>query len=451
MLPIAPHELQKPLLILEALRCEYQWASDRIHQFVIEGMADNARAFEKKQVVYYPYLEQKVDAGKGLLEELASRSCLVVTDDFPCFFLPRMVAKVATRLTVRLEKVDSNGLLPLRATDRVFSRAHDFRRFLQKNLRPHLDDFPKPDPLSRLRIPELNGVPVDIQRRWPSASVIDIAEHPEKLTEFPIDHAVRVMATRGGVSAAAKTLRAFRKRKLHRYQDDRNQPQEDVTSGLSPYLHFGHVSPHEVFAQLMKDEEWTTTDLAEKATGSSSGWWGCSPAVESFLDELITWREVGYNMCWQRDDYDRYESLPGWAQETLAVHANDSRPSVYSLNEFEAAATHDDLWNATQTQLIREGRIHNYLRMLWGKKILHWSESPQTALRIMIELNNKYAIDGRNPNSYSGIFWVLGRYDRAWGPEREIFGKVRYMTCENTARKVRVKQYVERYRPEASG
>ena len=169
--------------------------------------------------------------------------------------------------------------------------------------------------------------------------------------------------------------------------------------------------------------------------------------MESFLDELITWRELGYNMSWQREDYDQYESLPEWAQKTLAQHANDTRPHVYDLQQFDGGETHDELWNAAQRQLVTEGRIHNYLRMLWGKKILEWSTSPREALRMMIELNNKYALDGRNPNSYSGILWVLGRYDRAWGPERPIFGKVRYMSSENTARKVKVKRYIKQYSP----
>ena len=165
------------------------------------------------------------------------------------------------------------------------------------------------------------------------------------------------------------------------------------------------------------------------------------------MDQLVTWRELGYNMCRWRADHDRYDSLPDWAVRTLRDHFDDTRDHLYSLQEFEAAETHDELWNAAQRQLRVDGSIHNYLRMLWGKKILHWSKSPLEALRIMIELNNKYALDGRDPNSYSGIFWILGRYDRPWGPERPIFGKVRYMSSRNTRRKLKVAGYLDRYGP----
>jgi deoxyribodipyrimidine photo-lyase len=146
-----------------------------------------------------------------------------------------------------------------------------------------------------------------------------------------------------------------------------------------------------------------------------------------------------------RDDYDRFDSLPEWALKTLRKHERDERAHVYTLDQFEQAGTHDPLWNAAQTQLVREGRIHNYLRMLWGKKIIEWTPSPEAALEIMVELNNKYALDGRDPNSYSGIFWSLGRYDRPWGPERPIFGTVRYMSSENTARKFKVRGYIQKY------
>jgi deoxyribodipyrimidine photo-lyase len=152
-------------------------------------------------------------------------------------------------------------------------------------------------------------------------------------------------------------------------------------------------------------------------------------------------------MCAHREDYDRFDSLPAWALRALAKHARDPRPVLYSPRQLEHADTHDPLWNAGQLQLAREGRLHNYIRMLWGKKILEWSRRPEDALAVMIELNNRYALDGRDPNSYSGIFWALGRYDRPWGPGRAVFGTVRYMSSENTARKVRVREYIRRYAP----
>jgi deoxyribodipyrimidine photo-lyase len=167
--------------------------------------------------------------------------------------------------------------------------------------------------------------------------------------------------------------------------------------------------------------------------------------AEAYLDQLITWRELGFNMAWHRAGHAQFESLPGWALETLGQHEGDPRPHLYSHGEFAEARTHDPLWNAAQRQLLREGIIHNYLRMLWGKKILKWTANPREAARYMIELNDRYALDGRDPNSYSGIYWCLGRYDRPWGPERPVFGKIRYMTSANTARKLRVRDYMERF------
>jgi deoxyribodipyrimidine photo-lyase len=214
---------------------------------------------------------------------------------------------------------------------------------------------------------------------------------------------------------------------------------------LSPYLHAGHLSAHEVFLSIAERDEWDPGRLAERVTGSRHGWWGASEATEAFWDQLIIWRELGLNMATHHDDYTAYDSLPAWAIATLEKHAGDPRQHIYDLESFERGETHDPLWNAAQNQLRREGRIHNYLRMLWGKKILEWTPTPRHALEVMVELNNKYALDGRDPNSYSGIFWVLGRYDRAWGPERPIFGKVRYMSSDNTARKINVRGYLRRY------
>lgn len=442
-------ELDKPLLVLEALRCDYQWASDRLHWFVMQGMADNARRLSGTPVTYYPYLEPSPGAGDGLLLALADRACAVVSDDFPCFFLPRMQAKIASRLPVCFEIVDSNGLLPMRATEKVFARAVDLRRYLQRELPNHLgqSDFPLRDPLQQADLHNGFEVPAEILKRWPAADPVALAENVDCLSAFPIDHQVSPAAFDGGERAARSCLLEFLSDRLQRYSEDRNQPEEQATSGLSPYLHFGHISVHEVFHALAEHVGWTLADVSGKANGSRSGWWGTDETTEGFLDELITWRELGYNMCSKRPDYARFSSLPEWARQTLAEHEADPREYIYSLEEFEEAKTHDDLWNAAQMQLVTEGRMHNYLRMLWGKKILHWTARPQEALRIMIELNNKYAVDGRNPNSYSGILWVLGRYDRPWGPERPIFGKIRYMTSDSTRKKLKVQGYIEKYAP----
>jgi deoxyribodipyrimidine photo-lyase len=438
-------ELRRPLVVLEALRHGYRWASDRLHQFVLDGIRDNAARLKSLPVLYYPFVETKDRPGQGLVEALAARSCCVVTDDFPCFFLPRMVAATATRLSVRLECVDSNGLLPLRVADSAFPTAHVFRRFLQENLPAHLGATPKTDALRGAKLSPLAALPAEITRRWPAADAKLLAGEAAVLATLPIDHAVAVAPIAGGPVAAQRVLARFLRRLLSDYPQQRNEPDADGTSGLSPYLHFGHVSAHQVFAAIADREDWTPTQLGARARGKRSGWWGMSEPAEAFLDQLVTWREVGFNFCSQREDYDRFESLPDWAQKTLTRHATDPRANEYSLEEFETSRTHDRLWNAAQAQLVREGRMHNYLRMLWGKKILQWTSTPRDALAVMIELNNKYALDGRDPNSYSGIFWVLGRFDRPWGPERPIFGTVRYMTSENTARKYSVKDYIARY------
>jgi deoxyribodipyrimidine photo-lyase len=441
-------ELRKPLLIFEPLRVGYRWASDRIHRFVIDGMADNAsrmRGLRNRGIYYFPYVEPHFDADKGLLAALAERACVVVTDDFPSFFLPRMVAAAGSHLKVRLEQVDSNGLLPLRATDRVFTTAHSFRRYLQKEITKHLEHSPESDPLQQLSLPVMPKLPVSLTRRWPAAAAKLLAGDKAELAALPIDHTTKVVATSGGAQAARKKLKLFLQQKLKKYVEDGNDPDRNVRSELSPYLHFGHLSSHEMFDVLMSRMKWSMRRVAKKASGQREGWWRAGANAEAWLDQFVTWRELGYNMSAQREDYDQYESLPEWSVATLEKHASDPREFIYELDEFAAAQTHDPLWNAAQVQLLREGQIHNYLRMLWGKKILEWSATPRDALNVMIELNNRYALDGRNPNSYSGIFWCLGRYDRPWGPERPIFGKVRYMSSENTRRKLRLKEYLQKY------
>ncbi len=440
----------KPLLIFEPLRARYRWASDRIHRFVIEGMRDHATELAGKAIGYYPYVEPAPGVGTPLLHQLAKQACVVVTDDYPCFFLPQMIDAVKDRLPVRLQTVDSNGVMPLRLPDRTFTVAHSYRRWMQKNILDALIDRPKPKPLSRLNLPVFTGLNHILLKRWPAADFPTLLEGAG-LSRIPINHAVRpVSECVGGDTAAEQRLNQFLNYRLTDYNDDRNHPDAQATSGLSPYLHFGHISAHEVVNRILEHESWTP-DKAAAANGKNSGFWNTSQTAEAFLDQILTWRELGFNLSHrQPHDYDRYESLPAWALKTLDAHATDKRPAVYSLDEFEQSKTHDELWNAAQRELVQSGAMHNYLRMLWGKKILHWTETPQQALEVLIELNNKYALDGRDPNSYSGIFWTLGRYDRAWGPTRPVFGNVRYMTSDSTRKKLKLKGYLAKYQASPS-
>lgn len=437
-------ELGVPLLVLEALRVGYQYASDRFHRFVLDGMAANAAAFRAAGITYLPYVEPEAGAGRGLLAALAAQARLVVADEYPAFFLPRMIAAAGAALDVRLEQVDGNGVLPLRAHGREHTTAASFRRHWQKVIAPHLAAAPRARPLTsvarELRDAEL---PAGVARRWPAATAALL--DGKGLERLPIDHRVGPVDYRGGAPAAAAALRTFVAERLARYEE-RNQPDADVASGLSPYLHFGHVGAHEVIHAVWRDAGWEPARVTgARATGSRAGWWGLPAAHEGFLDQIVTWRELGFGFCFHRADGDQYESLPAWARKTLDAHASDPRPDLYTTAALDEASTHDPLWNAAQRQLVAEGRIHNYLRMLWGKKILEWTPSPRAALATMLELNDRYAVDGRDPNSLSGIAWTLGRFDRAWGPERPIFGLIRYMSSANTARKLDVKAYLARW------
>ena len=437
-------ELKRPLLVLEALRCDYPCASDRLHRFVLEGMADNARAFAG-HAAYFPYVERARGEGKGLIRRLSEEACVVVTDTYPAFFLPQMTTAGARQSQVRLEAIDSNGLIPLGAHGREFPTARGYRAFMQRELKTHLAQFPAEDPLAAL-----DGIPAatlgsDVQSRWPAADPELLAGSASVLSHLPIDHGVAPVQSHGGSAEARRRLRAFVDTRLSRYQDDGNHPDADATSRLSPYLHFGHLSAFEVFSAVMSHERWTTRRLTGRGGGAREGWWGVSPSAEHFLDQLVVWRELAFNGCaWS--SARGYEAVPPWARRTLDAHLEDPRAHLYSRTQLEAAETHDRIWNAAQRQLMAEGWFHGYMRMLWGKKMLEWTEHPAEALVHMEDLMDRYSLDGRDPISYASYGWVLGRYDRPWF-ERPIFGTVRYMSSESASRKLRLKQWLARYTP----
>ncbi len=326
----------------------------------------------------------------------------------------------------------------------MYTTAASFRRFLHKNILEHVLPLPESEPLAALSAPR-EGIGRTVTERWPTAD-FDHLLSGGGIDALPLSGVAQPVPIEGGSEVGETKASDFIARRLSTYSEDRNHPDSNGGSGLSPYFHFGHISAHAMVGEILQKEGWALPESTPKPTGKREGWWGLSAASEAFFDELITWREVGYTFCHHRlEDYDTFESLPTWAQTTLNEHRSDPRPWIYTLEQLDQAQTHDPVWNAAQNELRRTGRMHNYLRMLWAKKILEWSESPEDALEVLIELNNRYALDGRNPNSYSGIFWTLGRFDRAWGPVRPIFGKIRFMSSDSTKRKLKLKNYLEKY------
>jgi deoxyribodipyrimidine photo-lyase len=227
----------------------------------------------------------------------------------------------------------------------------------------------------------------------------------------------------GGSAAAQKRLRRFLRHSLHRYANSSNQPSENATSGLSPYLHFGHISSLQVALAVRK--------YAREH----------KLLPDEFLEELIVRRELAFNFARFTDHPESIDALPDWARKTLAKHARDKRDPLYSRDQLEQARTHDPLWNAAQKELLGTGKIHGYYRMYWGKKILEWSRTPADALATAVYLNDRYALDGRDPNSYTNILWCFGLHDRPW-VERPIFGQVRYMSYDGMRRKTDVDAYI---------
>jgi deoxyribodipyrimidine photo-lyase len=438
------NELGKPLLIYEGLNADYPWASKRPHQFLLEGMTEHLEAADEHDATYYPFVEQEAGEGKGLLYRLAKQSAVVVSDEYPVFIMREHNERVPRRVGVPYITVDSNGLIPLQLTDKAPYSAYFFRKTMQKHFVESYSRPPKKNPLEDLNHTQPITLSDQFLERYPRADQ-RLQGIPAFLESMDFEKEIAPVDLEGTRIAGLEQLDRFVNGKLLSYDDDRNDPDKEATSGLSPWLHFGKVSAYEaVKAALDKQPEEWSLDSITFNNGSTGGFFNGDPNIDGFLDEIITWREVGFHFAHHRPDYAVLESLPDWVLETLNDHRDDPREYIYSFEAFEQAQTHDEIWNAAQRQLIRDGIIHNYLRMLWGKKILEWTPDPETALRYMIDLNNWYAIDGRDPNSYSGIFWVLGRFDRPW-QERPIYGKLRYMTSKSTRRKVKLDDYLQEY------
>ena len=449
-----------PLLVVECLALQHRWANDRISTFVLQGMIDNRDSFSNSGITYVPYVETKRKEASGLLKGWLQRARACVIDDYPTYYPKHVLNTAISVKPCEVHVVDSNGFMAMRAQGRDFSTAYSLRRHLHKTIREHMHEFPEAKPLRSTG--DLPALPPDIVQavfsetntpQTPYEFLWRVAEGGDvgrvALSTLSIDHEVEpVIGKRGGHLEGRRRWKEFFSSRLAAYHEMRNHPQERGASGLSPWLHFGHISVHAILHDLFTHHQWDVSLVNPPNDGRRNGWWGLPEPVEAFLDQIITWRDIGFIHCAMIENHTAYESLPQWAQTTLAEHAADDRPYLYSFEELESARTHDPLWNAAQNQLRQEGIIHNYLRMLWGKKILEWSPSPQVAMEWMIALNDRWALDGRDPNSYTGIGWVLGKFDRGW-TERAVYGKIRCMTSASTARKFKTKAYVERYNGDA--
>jgi deoxyribodipyrimidine photo-lyase len=409
------NERSLPLVVYEGLTFSYPWANDRFHTFILEGVAEKQVEFADRGIRYIFYLQRKQSDPRNTVAQLAQEAALLVTDDYPCFIVPGHNERIS-QLTLPVYAVDANGMVPLSALPKEEYAAYTIRPKINRLLpdlpriinTPHID-VPKPE--------------LDVACPETIVSEENIAEF---VSECDIDHSVKPSDRyHGGTNAARQRLNHFVQNILPHYEKTQKEPSIDGVSRLSPYLHFGFISIQEVVAAV------------EKAKAPK-------PAKEAFLEQAIVRRELSFNFTRHNPHYDSLQSLPAWASQTMREHADDPRPELLDAETIEAAETYDELWNAAQRELVSTGHLHNYVRMLWGKRVIEWQRSYEMAFELLVHLNNKYALDGRDPNSYAGILWCFGKHDRPWF-DREIFGTIRYMTSQSMAKKFNARRYIEMF------
>jgi deoxyribodipyrimidine photo-lyase len=436
----AARATNRPLVVFEPLDTHYRWASERMHAFVIGGMKDNQAAFAAAGVTYLPFVAAQATSGRGLLRALARDASVVIADLHPGFRWPTLLERAQRDLPCPLVAIDGCGVLPLHLPTKRYHRAVDFRRLIHKAFAVDPPVFPQQNPLAGYALGQAT-----VDRTLIPTPDLDALSAPGGLADLPIRHDVPAVPDKpGGQVEAERRLAAFFAR-LERYTE-RNHPDAEASSGLSPWLHFGHIGAAGIVSRLLDRYRWSPTHMRAENVAKQRGAWGMSEGAEAFLEELVTWRELSFHTAHvDPDGHEVYDGLPAWARASLEEHADDPREAHYDVEILARAQTHDPLWNAAQRELVETGVMHNYLRMLWGKRVLAWTRHPREAFETLVELNNRYALDGRDPNSYGGIGWVFGRHDRPWGPERPIYGKIRYMTSDATRRKLDLKTWYARW------
>ena len=385
------NRMDLPLLVLETWDCASAYAAGRRHEFVVQGVAETARRLRKLGAGYQFVSSKQGSEEQQVLREMARKAAAVVTDDYPA-----PIAGPSIDCPVQAFAVDSSCIVPMSLIESRSYAAYSIR----PKIHQLLPQFLKPVPAVKLR------------RR-----LAGDAAH------LPVAPASSAALFRGGRLEAERLLQQFLDHRLPRYASEKNEPSAHATSDLSPYLHFGHISSLEVA-------------LAVHDYGAQH-----KLIADEFLEELIVRRELAFNFVRYAQRVDSLAELPEWARATLDRHRADRRDPVYSREQLESAATYDELWNATQKELVLRGKIHGYYRMYWGKKIIEWSATPEEALAAMIYFHDRYALDGQDPNTYANILWCFGLHDRPW-TERPIFGTIRWMSRAGMERKTGVQAYL---------
>jgi len=395
----------KPVLAAFSLTDDFPEANQRHYAFMLQGLRETQAALAERHIQLVILRGNPVKT----IPQLARQADMLVMDDGYLRCQRQWRDSIALSADCLACEVAANLIVPAEeASDKENFSARTFRPRIHKQLPQYLIPLQHSKP----RCSSLNL----------QFSSYDISNTEQTLKQLNIDHSIApsIFYT-GGTSQAKQRLRKFIQEKLDAYPDHRSDPLQNCQSHLSPYLHFGQISPLYIALEILKTD---------------------SPGKDSFLEELIVRRELSHNFVYYNRRYDQFDALPHWALRTLKLHAKDKRLSIYSLDEFEHARTHDPFWNAAQTEMALTGKMHNYMRMYWGKKIIEWSRTPEEAYHIALHLNNKYQLDGRDPNSFAGIAWCFGKHDRPWG-RHPVFGTVRYMNAAGLKRKFNPAAYAD--------
>lgn len=400
------NKLKKPLIVYFGLTDDYPEANQRHYHFMLQGLREVEKSLQDRNIQLV-ILKQPPDTGAL---EMAESASLLVTDRGYLTHQREWRYRVASDIKCSLIQVESDVVVPVEtASDKEEYSAATIRKKINRDLKHFMVPVKSHNPLKS-----------SLDMDFTSVSLEDIKK---LLASLQIDKSVReVNHFRGGTSEALKHLDDFLKNKLDKYGKLRNDPTQDYTSHMSPYLHFGQISPLYIA-------------LLVSAT--------LSHGREAYLEELIVRRELSMNFVFYNPHYHDFHCLPHWALKTLVEHEQDKREYTYSREELEEAQTHDPYWNSAQREMICLGKMQGYMRMYWGKKILEWTQDPREAFKTAVYLNNKYEIDGRDANGFTGVAWCFGKHDRAW-KERTIYGKVRYMNDNGLRRKFKIDLYVDR-------